>query len=69
MGMQDGTGRHGRVENVGLTRPRGDIERELDIANDVEFAKCTNGRETRSQATCGATQYDDSILERLGNPI
>ena len=40
-----------------------------DIASDAEFVKSTHGRETWSQVTCGATQYDDSILEGLEKPI
>ena len=40
-----------------------------DIASDAEFVKSTHGRETWSQVTCGATQYDDRILEGLEKPI
>ena len=44
-------------------------EDNWDIASDAELARCTHGRETLFQVTCGATRYDDSILEGLDNPM
>ena len=40
-----------------------------DIATESEFAKCTDGRESWTQVTSSATQYDDNIMQDLKDPV